>query len=228
MKKLVVMAAALVAAAGSYAQCEPGTPPVEADCSQVYNVSISLKTTAAKSGSIDIGTDCAPGSTSLCYRVISSKSYKGYYWNCSCGCDEFANNVLDLFETKSKDLVVYNGTIDWESLVRIGKKNTEIEAAGTIDDSIFFMGFGKYDVKNARVSSISGNVQAFLVAPSCTVDCAPGSTSVAYDICTLAPVSIGTIGYGSFSLKYNSSISKKLAASTGDYMDSLLPSVPVL
>jgi len=228
MKKLVVMAAALVAAAGSYAQCEPGEPPVDADCAQVYNVSFSLKTTVAKSGSIDIGDECSPASTSLCYRVISSKSYKGYYWNCECGCETFANNVLDLWETKSKDIVVYNGTIDWESLVRIGKKNTDIEAAGTIDDSIYFMGFGKYDVKNARVSSISGNVQAFLVAPSCTVACAPGAISVAYDLCTLDPVSIGTIGYGSFSVKYNSSISKKLAASTGDYMDSLLPSVPVL
>jgi len=219
------MAAALVAAASSYAQCEPGTPPVVGPCAQVYNVTITLKTTAAKSGKLDIGTECAPGSTSLCYRVISSKSYKGYYWNCECGCEEFRSNVIDLYDTKTKEIVISNSTIAWDQLTRFGKKNADIEAAGDIDEDIFIMGFGTYDTKNGRVSSISGNVQAFLKAPQCTVNCAPGTTALAYDLCTLYPISEGTIGYGTFSLKYNAAASKKLAV-TPNYIDTLLPAGP--
>ncbi len=225
MKKLVVMAAALVAAASSYAQCEPGPDPVDADCAQVYNVSMTLKTTAAKSGAIDIGTECAPGSTSICYRVISSKSYKGYYWNCSCECDAFEGNILDLFDKKTDEMVVIGETVTWDILGRIGKKNTDIEAYGTIADSIYIMGFGKWDAKNGRVSSISGNVQAELLAPVCVVACAPGGVALPYDLCIPnTQLLVGTIGYGSFSIKYNSSASKKLAANA-DYIDSLLPSV---
>jgi hypothetical protein len=223
MKKLVVMAAALVAAASSYAQCAPGPDPVDVDCAQVYNVSMSLKTTAAKSGAIDIGDECSPGSTSVCYRVISSKSYKGYYWNCSCECDAFDSNVLELFDKKSDEMVVESESISWTILGRIGKKNTDIEAYGNINGDIYLMGFGKWDSKKGRVSSISGNVQAVLGAPLCIVACAPGGIALPYDLCIPdTQILVDTIAYGSFSIKYNSSASKKLAADA-DYIDSLLP-----
>jgi hypothetical protein len=230
MKKLVVMAAALVAAASSYAQCAPGPDPVEAGpCAQVYTLEISIKTTIAKSGSLTIDNgDCAPaGITGVCYRVISSKSYKGYYWNCECGCELFQDNVLDLYNKKTDLPEVITGTIDWDLIQKIGKKNTEIEAAFGIEGAtaeFYLMGFGKFDTKNDRVSSISGNVQAFLIPPYCTVDCAPGTFAPAYDLCApiLIPNMNETIGYGSFSMKYDSSKSKKLAANA-NYIDSLLP-----
>jgi hypothetical protein len=233
MKKLVVMAAALVAAASSYAQCAPGPDPVPVgDCAQVYTISITLKTTVAKAGSLDIDNGaCAPGGvTGVCYRVISSKTFKGYYWNCECGCAEFANNVLDLYNSKTDLPEVIEDTITWDTLQLIGKKNAELEAAFEIEGitaDMYLMGFGKFDTKNNRISSINGNVQAFLTPPYCTAECTPGSLAPAYDICSklLRPGLDETIGYGDFSLKYDSSKSKKLATNA-DYIASLLPYGP--
>jgi hypothetical protein len=224
MNKLVMMAVALVAAASSYAQCTPGEDPVVGPCAQVYTVEMTLKTTTAKSGSVETGDACTPGSTSVCYRVISSKSYKGYYYNCTCGCDEFVNNTLDVYNKKTDEMLVTAGTIDWDILGRIGKKNAEVEASGDVDGIIYLQGFGKYDSKNDRISSISGNVQTwYLAAPACTVDCAPGATAYPGDLCDPSiPLSVGTIGYGSFSIKYNSSASKKYAADD-TYIASMLP-----
>lgn len=226
MRKLVIMAAALVAAS-SFAQCVPGEEPEEKDCAQVYNVTISVKTTVAKSGSLttDNGPCLPSDTTNLCYRVKGSKSFKGYYWQCECGCDLFEDNVLDLFNKKTDAFEVYNGTIDWELLQRFGKKNTDVEAAASFEGDtaeFYLMGFGKYDAKKYRVSSISGNVQAFFVAPYCEELCTPGSYAVAYDLCTLEPILTDTIGTGTFSIKYNSSASKKLAV-VPDYIDDLLP-----
>jgi hypothetical protein len=225
MKKLVMMATALVAAS-SFAQCTPGDTPDPVNCAQVYNVALSLKTTAGKSGAVDIGTECAPGSTSVCYRVISKMTLKGYLSNCTCGCDTFVDNVLDLFDTKTDEMVVSSGSITWDILGRIGKKNAEVEAQGTINGTdMEMMGFGKYDAKNDRISSISGQVQGTLIPPSCTVACAPGGTAYPNDLCDPSiPQMVNTIAYGTFSIKYNSSASKKYADWDG-YVASLLPDV---
>ncbi len=232
MKKLVVMAAVLVAAASSYAECAPVETPEEGNCAQVYTVAISVKTTAPKTGSIDIGSECAPGSTSVCYRVISSKSFKGYYWTCDCGCDFFQYLKLDLFDKKTEQMIVEEGSIEWDLVGRIGKKNTDVEASfsfigGTTNAptaEFFGQGFGKFDEKNNRVSSISGSILGTLAAPYCSADCAPGlGFAMPYDLCDLTKLDVDTIAYGTFSIKYNSSASKKLAEDE-DYIINMLPS----
>lgn len=227
MKKLVAMAAAMFAAASSYAQCEP-IPTVTNDCAMVYNVEISVKTTASKAGSIATGSVCEPGSTGVCYRVISSKSFKGYYYGCECDCESFEANTLDLFDKKTGAAIVDGGTITWDMIYRIGKSKTDVEASFSFDgdsDNVEFaaMGFGKYDAKNARVSSINGSVLAYLDTPICGDEC--GSIpSTPFDLCdpTTAVVEAQTIAFGTFSIKYNSSASKKYVVD-GDYINSLLP-----
>lgn len=228
MKKLVVMAAVLVAAASTYAQCQP-EDPVHTYCAQAYNVSMSLKTTAGKSGTTKV--QCADPDVA-CYRVQAKRTLKGYYFVCECGCDEqnkhtFENNLLYLWDSKTKEGLVINELIDWGALGRIGKKNTEVEAEGEVEGvqhTFYLMGFGKYDAKNDRISSLSGSVQTWFDTPQCEFRCDPSVDALPYDLCTLVEIDAEyTIAYGTFSMKYSSSLSKKLVKQGVSYMLSLIP-----
>jgi len=125
MKKLVVTAALLVAAVSSYARPESF---------DVYNIRITLKTTKANAGIEDIN-----------YRTVTTKKYRAMYiLSTGDRFDVSYNTILLGF-----DGVLFEDTISWNNVVRIGKNNTEIEADGYVegnDASIYMQGFGRYDL----------------------------------------------------------------------------------
>jgi hypothetical protein len=202
--------------------CVPGDPEEPGPCAIIYNLSMTLKTTAGKSGKVQT-SDCMPAQ-SVCYRVIASKSLKGILANCNCECEAFTEAQLYLWDSKTGLVYADAESLEWTLLSLIGKKNAEVEAAWSLGDVFVAKGFGRYDTKNNRVSNISGSVFARLPAPTCSIDCAPGTLAIPYDLCTIAPITNpgDTIAYGTWTLKYNSSASKRYAADA-NYLNKLLP-----
>ncbi len=120
----------------------------------------------------------------------------------------------------------------------IGKKQKQFEAAGLAEFSAYadnaltgndqgtylltYAGLGKYDTKNDRVTSVSGNFAGFLDQPYYigkigTTYCPPAGF---WDCVTGALTCGPSVAYGKWSAKYMSSASKKYL-NTGK-----LPSVP--
>ena len=239
MKKLVATAVALLSISGAYAQIcgEPDTTPDSTtSIALVYNFTASVKTTAGKLGKVTVSkaTDCDEAVTDdLCYRKIVSKSVKGYYWGCNTTCPTLDDDAS--FKTMNLHLTAkgwYDGVLSpdvtWAKVDKFGQKMTDVEVFfSAIDEDADFsatlMGFGKWDTKYGRISSLSGNIQIVLPGPVCE-GCDEDTDALAYDICTLAE-SNTTIAYGSWSMKYNSSASKKLLADK-NYMYYLI-GIPV-
>jgi hypothetical protein len=206
MKKLMMIAAAMTIVGGAYAQC---SDPVLTDCSLVYDFKASLKSTVGKAAS----GDCED----LCYRATASKSLKGYLYACEgCDCDAFQLATLTAYEKKSDETFV--GVPEWDFLNAIGKKSLDAEGLFVVDfaqGSFTAGGFGSFDSKTGMLKSFSGSIVGSLPAPYCEVACADGTPTVAYLSCDfIEDYEIETVAFGTFSLKYNKSLSAKYAAGT--------------
>ena len=112
----------------------------------------------------------------------------------------------------------------------IGKKANQYELAGTVafnftdigqKYTLVFAGFGSYDAKNRRMNSVSGNFAGLQDVPryAKTFTCNGVTTRCPvadwYDCCTLGYAGLPaeySVAYGSWSVKYNSSATKKLMA----------------
>jgi hypothetical protein len=205
MNKLVITASLLVAVASSYA-AEPLI--LEED---VYSVVINMKTTKPNVTYIS--------GNEFVYRSVTSKTLNGFMCLPAGAPLDEVNAII----------IGYNGeplmsSDIWNSVVRIGKNNDGIEADGAIwggDVAIFMRGFGTYDIKNNRVSSIEGSINAFLPAPELN-----GEPVFGYvlDAPFIVPYIVvpdtndnyiteqpATIAFGTFSIKYSLEASKKEA-----------------
>jgi len=215
MKKLMMFAAAMTIVGGAFADCgETATN----NCALVYDVTVSLKTTLPKSGSVTTSVSCSDVTGVICYRVPGTMALKGFYTACACDCDSFLGGTLTLWNPKAKALAT-EGLMNWTVFNLIGKTETDIEALWSMVDAtdgtgLSGAGFGKWDAKADRVSSISGDVVGKLLPPECQVSGCPAA--VAFPCSETQEDSIGfTIAYGTWSMKYNATQSKKLAT-TGD------------
>ena len=197
----------------------PGYSP----CAMVYDLSMDLKTTEAKRASVKQG--CAEDSV-VCYRVPSSQRLKGVLVNCGCTCEALVNAKLYVWDDKTKFMYVKAGTMDWRQLARIGKSNTEVEVAWAFDDLFMCMGFGRFDVNNERITSISGKVVGALPDRSCSENCPQGAAILTYDPCTSeVNEPDATIAYGSWTLRYNRTASKRYAEDN-NYLLKIIPVTP--
>ncbi len=231
MKKLLMFAAAMTIVGGAYAQdgCNPGDEDYGTTyCALVYNVSASLKTTIARSLNPTV-CDAA-----VCYRDVGSMRVKGYLYICACDCEgeAFQNAVLTAWDSKG-NVVAFENLIEWPILHRIGRTAQKVEALGNLEvgetDGFVLAGFGQYDNRNDRVSSISGLMIGVIEGPQCEVAnlCEPSdyTPAVPVDLCfdiALTDVT-ETIAYGTFSIKYNSVASRRYAADD-TYIYNLFPS----
>jgi hypothetical protein len=199
MNKLVITAALLVAAASSYAQERP--------MQDVYSVVISMKTTKPNVAYVN--------GQEFVYRSVISKTINGFYHvDPYAGFDD--SNYIELGYNGE----LLDGGVMWNNVVRIGKNNAEIEADGVIPGGnmiVFLRGFGTYDVKNQRVSSLNGSINAFLESPELNGNYVFGrDLSEPY----LADTeSESTIAFGTFSVKYSLEASKKDAAGEWDWFN---------
>ena len=214
MKKLMMLAASMTIVGGAYsADCGLGTSS-NAPCSAalVYDVKISVKTTAGKSYS----GECYDS----CYRAKSSRSYKGYLYACGCTCDDLLAAEFYLVDKKNDD--VFEGAIEWNILSRIGKKNLDAEGLFEADLADAFTsrefiiaaaGFGAFDKKTGQLKSMSGNVVGTLTAPECVVPCDIGEPAVAFPACDWQEDSdVETVAFGTWSIKYNKKLSQRYYA----------------
>ncbi len=220
MKKLMIAALATVAVAGAYAACDYVAP----DTAWVYKWTFSGKTTVGTPVTATVvknacgynGSTGAAGACGLAVRVPASLKIEGYTWVCKpgCGSDAFEQfvEINEIFwQTKPFKASMSGGVSTCVSNI-IGKKAKQFEAAG----------LGKYDAKNGRVTSVSGNFAGFLDQPYYigkigTTYCPPAGF---WDCVTGALTCGPSVAYGKWSAKYMSSASKK-------YLKyGTLPSVP--
>ena len=241
MKKLMIAALAVASVAGAYAACQPGKMEVLEDA-WVYTWKFTGKTTTGVlvSYTISESGNCKPGGGGVeacAIRIPSSLNIQGYTYKCLPCCGGFTELADDgevfwttkpqkeLFEvTDPKKPFTKGLTIEFGHV--IGKKAKDFELLGTFDaptaDSgenytFTFAGLGKYDLKNTRFSSVSGNFAGKQTPPRYNgkinnVACPPADY---WDCQTLdfagAPED-PSVAFGTWSVKYNAAYSKKLAA----------------
>ena len=239
MKKLMIAAALAAVVGGAFAACKPGDPdPIED--AWVYTWKFSGKTTTGVmiSYTINPSGNCKPGkggTFGCAIRVPSSLNIQGYTYKCLPCCGAFTELADDgevfwttkpqkeLFNVTDKKYLFTEGlVIDWGHV--IGKKAKDFELkgqfTGTTSDSsekydFTFAGLGKYDLKNQRFSSVSGNFAGEKVNPHDLKT--KGCPDADYWLCdgsdyAGAPTD-ATVAYGSWSAKLNSAASKKFLKS---------------
>ncbi len=195
MKKLVVMAAAMVAA-------------IIVNAQGGYDVKVSVKTTGGK---VQVLKDCVTSTN--CYRYVTSAKFVGTAWITE-DCDD---SVLTLENSKTGDDVFVNDDIEFAIAKVIGSKDNEFEVAFSVEAmnvssnttaAAWFQGFGKMD-KYDQLTSAKGSVQMFLPAPLCTSKCVKPTATYAYDLCKLvSDYDDMTIAFGDWSIKYNSKLNE--------------------
>lgn len=231
MKKIMIaVAVAAMGAAAFGANCAP-TTPVAKDAAWVYQWKFTGKTTAGKKAAAK-GTNqsaCQPGTpgAACAYRAKASLKIQGYTYACNPGCGS------DAFETFAEALEVFYMTKPWKASMAggvstelshiIGSNKKQYEAAGIaqfteeaegVKYALTYAGLGKYDVKNSRVSSVSGNF-AGVASQAWAYNLKKDLCIKAgyWDCATLALVCDGeTVAYGKFSAKFKKSASKKYVA----------------
>ena len=200
MKTLMLFAAALMVVGGAFAQC---SDPVVSNCSLVYDFKASLKTTKGKAYS----GDCAD----VCYRDTSSKSFKGYIYACECECTNFLY-AATLYAVEKKSGQEIYGVPYWMFLNAIGKKSMDAEGLFVISSyyAVFYAaGHGKFE-DNGLLKSMSGNLAGYMEPPYCAEQCSDGEYAVAYPACSWQEsYGVMTPAFGSWSIKYNKSLSSK-------------------
>jgi hypothetical protein len=230
MKKLMI--AALAACAfGAYADntCAPGEV-VEVAPTLVYKFKATVytpkgisRTEAAVPGSV-----CAPDSgTEASTAVIRAKDktkFAGWIYDCNGTCSTLKTGSMVAWDSKRKsqlnDAQIGDGFIHV-----IGKKQKDAEwmwgFRGTAtynmeaNYELVLAGFGKYSAKKGFYTSFKGNfagtVDAVTYAKAKTLEgCNPAGFWLCEDLTTLVDDEAG-VAYGSWTVKYSKSASKKFA-----------------
>ena len=194
-------------------------------------------------GSSCVDPTVTPGTAEV-VRVPGSLALVGYSYLCDAECSTIQSGLMNPTKAQYystaplKSLIVpYRGqnfvkTIEIANV--IGKNKSQYELAGTAEFvfpstdigqvySLTFAGFGTYDKKNQRVSSVSGNFAGTQTVPRYPkayngVRC-PGAGY--WDCCSLYYVlgseGAPSVAYGTWSMKYNAAASKKVSQNKTGY-----------
>lgn len=213
MKKMIMMALAVC-----------GMTVMAAEY-QVYDLVMNVKTTTAKG---KVTTSC---SGEYVWRDGKTHKIQGIIAGCGCGAilaDGSCENALVLLWDATTKTQISNEVITAWTVQRIGKKGEKCEhmASFACDDfEVTLAGLGTY--KPPYLKRLSGNFAGFAKAPwlitagSCTAcSVTPGSEDQTMaaalcedDLCTTADNSDFTPMYGTYTIKYNASKSKKVSKS---------------
>ena len=187
----------------------------------------------------------------VAWRQVVTKKIQGVIFNCKCSCTEdVQGSILDStvlapavwngdtseamegnqYFWVAKDRVVFDRdadllTIKW--LGRIGKTLNQVEAAGTFQEGVTVAGYGAFDTRNGRVTSISGSAAGVWGAP---VDCSDtpdyAEFCPAYKPCEDVVLDdySKTFVSGTWSVKYNASKSRALASNAANLWGKVVPS----
>jgi len=224
MRKMSLLA--VVALSSAFVAAEP----------IVYDVTMKVKTTVGKSGNVSVSC-IAGGSTNLVYRKQGTISVKGLIWGCGCDSligpltytDPSADGCYFWNETERKPIA--GGTIVWPVLGRIDNKMKKAEGVMELTAEEWYLvcaGFGKADIledQSGFLAKLKGYFAGWRVAPmwsyisrgepcsfceSGTADLTYYQPAVAWALCSCAEPSEKTAAFGSWLLKYNKNVSKRL------------------
>jgi len=232
MKKLMFAALAAVSM-GVMAEndCTPFVPPT-VDPTLVYAFKASVKTTKGVTSSlttIDPGSICEPGSgsvttTASILRAKDTTAWAGWIYDCTATCDTIKNGSVVAWDSKRK-AQINDAAFAWDILgILQGKKVAEgaWTFTGTAQyDSVRAQtievrgaGYGVYTAKKGYYTSFCGNFAGKMSASydlsKKAVNCDPSQYWECTDLTTL--VDADTVAFGTWSMKYNASASKKFAA----------------
>ena len=157
-----------------------------------------------------------------CYRVPATVKLKGIVWMEEC-CDVWEFVEYDFGTTILPDEEITHPLLYRINGVTLDKAN-KVEVTGTIGDAgagyvgntigtFAYAGQGAYDVKNGRITSISGNIVGVLENPDCEECCDDNQIAIVFEcendddwITSYQDDEselLGTAAFGTFSLKYN-------------------------
>ena len=217
----------------------PGTVVTDVYDFRATVKTIANKSTTTKAGVDDCGTTIPGGA--YCYRVTASRQFKGVFISCDCASFGAGTAFFYIATSENKysyvdsNIVGTSGTAgySWTLLNFYGsylssKSNlaqgllnltfrdvvsgyTDPSTQQLVDISKIYVlqaaGFGTQ--KNAKVASLAGQITGFVTPATCNCSAA---VPLAFDPCTLLPnVQPNAVG-GTFTLKYNASLSKYATA----------------
>lgn len=226
MKKLMIAAAAAAMIGGANAVCVSGSSECNvctAAGANVWDVKFTAKTTVLKTAGA--AKACTIGSS--VYRKQGTAKITGWLWNsddCTGNCD------LD-FGASNADGNAPRMALTWNKkygfvaapsifVAQIDKKGNKLESWGGLNDGVAidikFAGFGSYDTKKNYIKSLSGSfagtLENELIGSACTVGA--GGYAIYDCMAYVYAAGVPTAAYGSWSIKYNKSASKKVAKAT--------------
>lgn len=234
MKKLMIAALGL-AVANVWAVTGDCGPKDEAEnCAAVYAFKANVKTTKGLVLGEGVGSLCGKGDSCEVIRVKDSTKWQGWIYDC-CRCDAVKDSDVVLWDSKRKGQIE-DAKIETSFLNVIGKKQSDAEwmftLTGTVNNldneqdnlnqainGVTFAGFGKYSEKKGYYTSFSGNFAGSMAAPFDLAAAKKASTSencacdpsMVWDCADLDTLVDGdaTVAYGTWTVKYNASASKK-------------------
>jgi len=216
MKKLMITAATAAMIGGAFAD------------GQVYEMTMNVKTTEAKSGTVYVQEGCY---SSQSYRKQTSLKIAGLFWGCNCSTiAETADLAQDkgvFFWNATKKAAFYDQEADeyiqpafeWKLLNRIGQKACDVEGVWELtygDAYLYGAGFGKANgyEDSAYVTSMCGNFAGTMNPGNACKRCEEVAAD-AWPLCECGEQDEDlTAAYGTWSLKFNSSAAKKFANSS--------------
>ena len=203
----------------------------------VFDVDMKVKTTVAKTGSISAACIVSNGNAKVTYRKQGTINVKGLIWGCSCdslvGPLTYTSPSSDgcYFWNVTDREALTGGRIYWPVLHRIDNKMKKAEGVMelTADDwYLLCAGFGRVDANYfpaGLLMNLNGYFAGWKIAPRwrkitygvpCTF-CDSGTADIeeyvsaeAWALCSCALPSDKTAAFGSWKLKYNKTLSKKL------------------
>ena len=231
MKKLMIAAAVAAMIASVKAACIDPEEPEDPNCAMVYKYSASLKTLVSKAKTTKIKYECEdPQTLSACYLISGTIKLAGVLASCECDCG--LSDTEQIFWNTSTKTCVAGEIAFSDSDIRFGSymsnKATKIatmyQFASDDGYTLAAAGFGTFDYKKGLVKSLSGYIVGTVPAPLCSAKCAEPEAAYGFALCDDLAVQPETVpAYGSWSIKYDSSASKKHAKDSTYLERKLIP-----
>ena len=220
MKKLMIVAA-LAATAGAYADPGACIPEEKENVARVYQVKMTVKTTKGTTDTADKSSTCNPESEGV-LRVKDSTKFEGWIYDCDV-CNAVESGTVAMWDSKRK-APFKSAAFETTFLNVIGKSKKDAEWAWVFGGTVTYgkdnaveqtytltgAGYGKYDKKNEFYKSFSGYFAGTATASYDlkSENCDPSQVWKCDDLDTLTD-SDDTVAFGTWSVKYSKSASKK-------------------
>lgn len=202
----------------------------------VFDVSMKVKTTVAKTGAIHAACIVSNGTATITYRKQGTIKVEGLIWGCSCdslvGPLTYTAPSADgcCFWNVTDREALAGAKIFWPVLHRIDNKMKKAEGVMELAADRWYLlcaGFGRVDdaYPAGLLKNMNGYFAGWRFAPSwkkitygapCTF-CESGTADIeeevsaeAWALCSCAMPTNLTAAFGSWKLKYNKNLSKKL------------------